>query len=347
MTFVFNANITPQSGADAVFQWKEFMKTGAGGPAWTVVASGDGYSNYSNSGDVITSKNTGANGMFNKFAWFVIQQPSSTRQFCFQSLATVNINNPANSSAVNWRIKYSTIGFTNGGSATVTPTANVSVQTGLEDAGVILGSALGTDSSPTGAALFATDGSYRMQMGADNAAPNSFNWFCTVIPTPTIASGFLFDAMATGTFPPADIDPYIVYTSLTGYASEASIVSINNGPVFGFIKKGLPGESFASIGAATYALQGQGSLSSFMADLPSNPYNNTDDLLPVVYARPHAWSLINGQHGIPTGYKGISNSMKWCTTDRTTLDMLSVLSPGDRIVVGNFAFPWNNTNPIL
>jgi len=345
MTFVFNPNITPQSGADAVYQWKEFMKTG--GPAWTVVASGDGYSNYSNSGDVITSKSTGANGMFNKFAWFVIQQPASTRQFCFQSLATVSLTNPNNNSAVNWRVKYSTVGFTNGGSANVTPTAAVSVQTGVEDAGVVLGSPLGTDASPIGAALFAADGSYRMQMAADNAAPNAFNWFCTVIPTPAIASGFLFDAMATGTFPPADVDPYLISTSLNGFASQTAVVNINLSPALGFVKKGLPGETFASMGAATYALQGSGPLSSFMADLPSNPYNNTDDLLPVVYARPHSWSLITGQHGIPTGYKGISGSLKWCTTDRTTLDMLSVLSPGDRIVVGNFAFPWNNSNPIL
>lgn len=353
MTFVFNQNITPANGADALFQWKNFMKTT---PAWTVVASGDGLSAYSASGDIITSSTVSQHGvagsLFNPGAWFVIQQPSSTRQFCFQSFGNYYIPNPAESTATSWRIKYSITGFTVGGSATVTPTASTSIDAytnGAENAAVVLGSALGTDAHPSGGTLFGTDGTYRMQMGADAAAPNAFYWFCSTITTTTISAGFLFDPMASGTAPAGDMDQYVIYYSASSnaFGSVNSLITYGNCPA-GFIKKNLPGETFTSIGAAVYSLQGSRNLQQTIGYMPSNPYNNTDDLLPIVYMSA-PFFIPNNSPISPAvlGYKGVSGTAKWCTTDRNNLDMLSVMNPGDRILVENIALPWNNTSPII
>lgn len=42
MTFKFKTNIKPVTHADAIFQWKEFMKDSTSGPGWQVYASGTG-----------------------------------------------------------------------------------------------------------------------------------------------------------------------------------------------------------------------------------------------------------------------------------------------------------------
>jgi hypothetical protein len=366
MTFVFNQNITPASGADAIFQWKNFMKsTGAGGPGWTVVASGDGYGQYSNSGDVITNSTISAppshqygytyyvpGSLYNTQAWFVIQQPSSTRQFCFQSFGSYDIGHPLyDSSSASWRIKYSTTGFTVGGSASITPTASTTIDAytyGAENAAVILGSGLGTDASPSGSTLFYTDGSYRMQMGADAAAPNAFYWFCSTITSTTISSGFLFDPMASGTAPGGDIDQYVIYYApSTAFGLVSSLTTYGSCPS-GFIKKNLPGETFTYIGAAVYSLQAPRNLQQTIGFMPSNPYSNADDLLPVVYMSAPFFLPTNSPiSSAVLGYKGVSSTLKWCTTNRNNLDLLSVVNPGDRILIGNIALPWNNTSPII
>jgi hypothetical protein len=333
MTYHFNQNITPVHGVDAIFQWKQFM---VGAPGWTITASSDGTTTANS--DIITSAGTGAGGLLNTRAWFVIQQPASTRQFCFQ---TIGVHTPPLSpNGANWRVKYSPSGFVNGGAPTITPTANNSIYTGAEDAGVVIGSALGTDATPDGAVLFGTDGTYKMQMMADDTAPNAFYWFCTTTPTTNISSGFSFDPMTTGTFPGADPDPYAIYHATSSFSKIISITGQTTAP-FSYLKRGMTGETFDHISAGTFCADS--GTTPLIGGLPSNPTNGTDDLLPVIYARPPAWNAV----GQPAGYKGVSSLMKWCTTARTTTDMLSVVTPGDRIVVGNTTFPWNNTNPSL
>jgi hypothetical protein len=84
--------------------------------------------------------------------------------------------------------------------------------------------------------------------------------------------------------------------------------------------------------------------------VPSNPYTSSDDLLPIVYARPYFLDNTNAGYNFyntPSAYKGISGAFKFCTTTRTNLELLTVASTGDRMVVGNIAFPWNGTSPIL
>ena len=333
MTYQFNQNLTPTDGCNAVFLWKQFM---VGAPGWTVIASSDGTTNANS--DVITSGGAGAGGLLNTRAWFVIKQPASTRQFCFQ---TIGVHAPPDSpNAAMWRVKYSPTGFVNGGGPTTTPTANVSSFTGVEDAGVVLGSAIGTDASPLGAAMFGLDGTYRMHMMADDAAPNAFYWFCTTIPTTDVSSGFFFDPLATGTFPGSDTDPYVVYHATNSFCKILSITGQTTAPL-SYLRRGMSGETFDHLAAGTFCADSGNT--PLIGGLPSNPSNGTDDLLPMIYARPTLWNMI----GQPSGYKGVSSIVKWCSTARTTTDMLSVVNPGDRIVVGNSTLPWNNVNPSI
>ncbi len=85
MAFTFNLNLVPTSFADAVFTLKTQLKAAG----WVHQASGDGLAAFSttpgNVNDQITSGGSGANGMDNARAWFVLQQPGGgPRQLCFQ-----------------------------------------------------------------------------------------------------------------------------------------------------------------------------------------------------------------------------------------------------------------------
>lgn len=372
MTYQFKLNVTPQNGCDAIFQWKQFMVA----HEWSVKASSDGYSTYSGSSDVITSAAppgfTGTNqnptvvptpgSLLWHGAWFVIEQPGTTRQFLFQTQVTAGIQlnpilsgnvvigygppTPSISNDNKWLVQYSSTGFSNGGSITTIPTASNSSITGQPDMGIVANDK-----------IFGNLGTYRMQIGMDDAAPNTFYWFCTVIPTNSMSSGFYFDSFATSTFPVADTDPYVIHWGLSNFASTASVSQINAGGPFGFMNKGIAGEAFTNIAATTYVtntLTGS-PLTTVVANLPSNPYNNTDDLLPIIYARPYSFNSANTGLNLlttPAAYRGVSNAFKWCVTQRQTLELLAVVNPGDKIMAGNMAFPWNGngvsvTSPIV
>jgi hypothetical protein len=86
MSFVFSANnLYTVANAKVLYDFKQFMvSTGR----FTVVASGDGVSNFSTSSDVITSGSSGAHGMSNVYAWYVLKEASSfagsQRQWLFK-----------------------------------------------------------------------------------------------------------------------------------------------------------------------------------------------------------------------------------------------------------------------
>jgi len=99
--------------------WKTFMVTQAG---WTVIASGDGLSGYSTSGDILTSAAAVAGGLGNTKSWFILKEPSPgfnglQRQFL--------IYRASEASPVSRNVMYSAQGFdlTNGhNSASISPT---------------------------------------------------------------------------------------------------------------------------------------------------------------------------------------------------------------------------------
>lgn len=85
MSLRTNRNLGPHTtGPESIFELKQWLTTGHGGTKfWTVTMSGDGLSAYSGTGDVITHSGTGANGLNNANAWFVLKDPDSNREIIF------------------------------------------------------------------------------------------------------------------------------------------------------------------------------------------------------------------------------------------------------------------------
>jgi hypothetical protein len=166
MSYSFSTNNSPATGAIAMYTLLSTLITAT----WTKPKDSDG-TTYSSSGVRITGGGSGANGLANNSAWFVVSAPNG-RQFCIQRGTT----NQA------WKIKYSkAAGFVGGSpSATQVPSAT--------DEQVIVGG--GTDASPTFYTLFGSDNSYRMSCGCGNSAVG-YAFFMT---------GWLNGSMGVGTF---------------------------------------------------------------------------------------------------------------------------------------------------
>ena len=321
MAFTFTKS-SPSTGSVAIYELKERLKSAG----WTVLSSSDG-TTYNSGGDQITGGGSGANGMANTNAWFRIRDPGGVASFIFQR-GTTNVL---------WRIKYSrSAGFTGGSpSATQTPSAT--------DENTFWGG--GTDASPTFGTLFSTDGTYRWNVGADNAAP--YGWWAGSFP---IGGGNPLTALVyepvTGA-EATDSSKYVFYiASSTAGASP-----------FLYAAGGLSTEAFASNTHAIYGYvpsAGTGAFTTFPAlalyvanggtvvaptGLGTNPITTKDESFPIVFARRAAFP--------PSAYKGVSTLMKWCGTTRATGDTLTVSTSRDRIVYRDVSLPWDGTVPTV
>ena len=338
MAFQFNVNLTPGTNAEAVYRFKEHLKA----QGWTVPRSSDG-TTYNSSGDQITGFGSGAGGMANTNAWFVIQSPTLSKQFCIQR----------GSSNITWRIKYSrAAGFTTAPSATITPSST--------DQAVTLGA--GSDASPTFLNPFGTDGTYRFHIGADNGAPHGFYAVGITNGTGAIQSVMLFDPTGASS-PTEDLDPWVVYTSGAGIgahplgnptaaASASSFLSngVVNNPSAWF-RSGQPDAVFStvfpmslamyisgfSINAITHVQSGY---SVSQGAIGANAHNQKEDFFPLIWARP----AVLGGFG---GYKGVSSILKWYGASRSTGQTFTLSTPGDRLVAGMISLPWNGSIPLV
>jgi hypothetical protein len=331
VALVFSTNNNPVTGAAAMFLVKQQLKAAG----WTVPRSSDG-STFNASGDQISASGSGAGGMDNSRAWFVIQMPgASGRQFCIQRNSSTGTN-----TSQQWRIKYSAgAGFTSGGSNIQVPSAT--------DEGVVLGG--GSDGSPTFANLFGgTDGSYRYQIGTDNASPYAF--FAIAYP-PGIAaanctSSFFLDPVVNG--PSGDADPYVIgvdaSTGLDTNLAGGNLITETTCP-FAWLKKGLSGQGFVrvpAVGGETFVS------SAFQNSIPTNrsqsapdPQNGFDNLIAFEYNR-------RGGMGAPVGYKGVSTLLLWqMSAIRNSGDTYTVSSVAKaRMSIGWVSVPWDaSTSP--
>lgn len=100
-------------GAAFFYDWKENMKATGGTKSYSVVQSGDGIAAYNASGDVITSGGSGANGLNNPNAWFVMEDPDSNRQILIWRASNQNT----------FGMRYSRGKLFTGGGAATLPTA--------------------------------------------------------------------------------------------------------------------------------------------------------------------------------------------------------------------------------
>lgn len=324
MAFVFDTNNTPATGAEVLYLLKELLKTAG----WTVPRSSDG-STYNSSGDQITTAASGAGGMANNSAWFVLQAPAavagSTRRFLFQR----GTNNR------DWLCYYATTAFTGG-----TPSATERSTAADEEA--VNGG--GTPAAPTFDTILGVDGAYRFHAGADNATPYSFYAVTPTIGTGVATWAFLFDALKTGTYPSADVDPYVMYSPVGGGAetltgsSSLYTESATTG-VKGWLAKGLGGADFVNIPVVVlYSVPGA---TMVVPDsLGSNPHTGLDDVVPVHYARRTGLAA-------PVGWKGASSLLRWTGVSRSPGDTLTVDATRDRVIFGQVSLPWDGSVPTV
>jgi len=340
MAFTFDVNETPATNALAMYEFKTLLK----GAGWIVPLSSDGIT-YNGSGDQITGGNTGAGGMNNNNAWFVLKQPAAVDSYQRQILFFRAAN------TANWWVQYSTsAGFTGGG-ATTPPTAT--------DAQNLLGT------STTGGQMFNTEGNIRWHVMADNASPYTFYAVAYIIGGSNVSTFLMCDRMLAGSFQAADADPYVWMTSgynsfgnrnvlptNTGTPANANMVSdtafvrpdygTTQGTPFAWYRYTLSGAAFVATPALWYtAFSGGNSYSAAPFGFGTNPWSSNDDLFPVLYGR-----MSNA--AVPIGYKGTSFLLQWCGTQRTTGDTLTVSTTADRLVLnGALVVPWNGSTPLI
>ena len=316
MAFTYLVNLAPIDSTDGVFHFLTTAVTAG----WTVTESSDGISSYTpGNPSGITQSRISTGGLQNPKAWFVIQQPGSTRQFSIQRSAndtTINYN---------FRILYSpAAGFTGGSPGIVqTPTASDEV--------IILGG--GTEAAPTFGQYCNTDSARWHYMFGDSSANYGFTSVSFLLGTSITCQGFMLDIMAANSYPSADLDPVIIYKTNSGQAYGVEVRNSNTGPVKGYLGSLSP-SSFVSIQAPTYTSPGGSIPSTF----PSNIWSGREDILPVYYVR-----------GIsPFGFKGYSSIVKYLATPRGNSDLVSINSVKDHICVGpGFLLPWSGVDVVI
>lgn len=345
MSLAFSTNKICLNSTDVLFQFKEFMKKTVenDGPGWTVVASSDGVtlttSNFLT--DNITKYGTGLGGLGNNLAWFILRAPGGApdgyKEFCFQRVGSGS--NPDNS----FRIKYTNVGFDLSNlsaptAITVTPTAKTSSVTNLPDERVVLGSAINTDASPSGSAMFNRSQPENLfaHFCADNAAPYGFYILANRYSQP--AGFFAFDPIEAGTYPdpalgPGDLDPYVTMVDAT--SSVLSSASIYNPSSYSTCYMRYNAEYQDNVRVQGFYPVLYDSC-QIIGALPSNPYNKKDDTFPLIYAR-------KGSDPYPNGYKGQSSLIRWHGQSRGNFSIATMDVAGDRLVIGNVSIPWNNT----
>jgi len=317
MAFAFSKT-TPATGAAAMFDFKEVLVNSS---FWTVLESSDG-TTYNNAGDQITSGGSGANGMENDYAWFRIADPAAGNEFIVQRQASGNTQ---------WRIKHSmSAGFTGGTpGATQVPSAT--------DEQIIFGG--GTDASPTFAALFATDGTYRWNVATESAS--NYEFWAGAFPTgggnPTTA--FVFDLLTA--YEATDGYFMAIYISGSSPFQDSQISSESFSATTNALWATVPSASPTTYdfytGWVLYSLGGTANAAP--NGLPTNPINGNDEVFPIVLGRRSALSN--------PGHKGVSSLMKWTGKARDTGDTLSVSTTSDRIVYRDVTLPWDGTTPLV
>ncbi len=338
MAHSFNVNSVPATGALAIYS----LLTTLVAATWTKPKDSDG-TTYSSSGAQVTGGATGANGLANTSAWFVVRDPNSARSFSFQR-GTTNVL---------WRVKYSRAAGFSGGSpaAAQTPSATDEV--------ILLGG--GTDASPTYATLLNTDGSYRFNVCAcDTTLGYSFYWHTFPAGDATgVQRGMFLDVMTTGSFPAGDIDPAVVFVAASGVNSTTLFSGYDTEGLGSYT--GVGGQANAWYGTApdwrkVMALSIVESHRNVVAapinaagsyGCGTNAYSAKDDILPVPWGRTVNATYSPG--GAPYGFKGFGQLFKMSTKFRSNYDTLSVASAGakDYIWISGMVLPWNGSTPSI
>ena len=314
MAFTSTLNgLSPATGSVATYAlYTMCLAAGA-----TKVADSDG-TTYSAVGTQVTSGASGANGLANPSAWFVMQLPSG-EQLCFQRGTTHLL----------WRIKYSAISGFSGGSpgATRVPSA--------ADESLRLGG--GTDAAPTYISWWATDATYKLYGRAGGAADGF--WIASVINAGGAAGAGMFVDPVTNANA-LDQAPAVIHISVGTSGFTATQISTTTAlttgaSTAGWLAYGLGGACVGMSGLVY--VDGVTSQVLSPSNLGLNAHGGgVDNLLMVQYGR-------RSSNAAPTGYKGGSSMFAWNGTDRASGETFSVATLRDRISIGHGSFRWDGS----
>lgn len=293
------------TGAAAMFKLKAVLKSAG----WTVPRSSDG-TTYNSSGDQITVATSGAGGMANNSAWFVVKEPGNRREWCIQRGTSGNTA---------WRITYSALAGHTGGTPGATRVATAT------DGQVLIGG--GSDASPTFSSVFPTDSTYRVHIVANSTPIGGvypFSVFCTATPGSSNGLGNLWqEPMAPGSYDAADVDPCIVGVD-SGGSGIAQVLSTSSKC---WLAYGTGSAVFGSIVSGVNA--------TFNGSLPSDLASNKDVNGRPLYTFSSGGTRIKG-YGALIAVKGPSRA--YPATANRTVDAY--------VYVGTVVVPYaDNTEP--
>ncbi len=325
-SYIFSASFTPATSTTMMFDFKQLLKVAG----WTVPSSSDG-TTFS-SGDILNSPSD----LANTDAWFILRQPLDAtasyggvqREFAIQR----------GSADDDWRGKYSySASFTGSADASTLPDADDQVRFWGEEL-----PSFGVDLN-----FFSSNGSYKVAMAADTKQP--FGWYLfNYSHGGDVNQCLVFEPMAVGTTASQDKDPYVIYVSDSstfsldaagGDMTDASTGSTISHPAC-WMKKGQSDEKYTGVAAMRFT-QSPDSYGDGNNQGTTNPHNNNDDLLPIIWYR-------DGSLSTPSGYKGVSRQMRMAVTPaRATLSTVSTGSASSRdfIIARSVALPWDGTIP--
>jgi hypothetical protein len=274
MALVHNVNVGATSGDQMIY----LLLTTLLSAGWTVPSSSDG-TTYNASGNQLTGSGSGAGGLGNTSAWFVVRDPSGRREFCFQ-------RGTANTS---FRAKYSALSKFSGGSpsATRVPAAT--------DEQVILGA--GSDASPTYVAHFVASPTGRFHVVTTDTAENGVFWFWYAQINSSIVTQcfMLHDALKAGTTRASDADPcYVANNAAAGASSTMTFANLVTAGK-AWTRYGLSGAAWAT------SLVGPAAVGTFFGPASggvANPYSGEDDAVECLVG------------ALAVGYKGRSAVVK-------------------------------------
>lgn len=332
MSWTFAANLSATAALTSEGFYNILATAKAAG--WTCPKDSDG-TTYSATGGQLTHGLTGAGGMCNSQAWFVMRDPAGKRSFCIQRDTTQGTIYTA-------RLKYSpAAGFVGGSpSATQVPSATDEV--------VLQGG--GTDAAPTFSEFFPIVNvpSWRQYMGFGDASVGYSFWH--IAPGnnsfTNVNAHFVLDVLKAGSYPTANTDPAVIWAPNMGNSGGG------NGTSNFFVAPTtfMYGRSKAFVGAIASA--------NFLGVMPMSPYGEAlifqssaagnaigvgngfsgkDFAFNMIYGRP------SGQ-ATATGFLGVSSILKFTTLSRQIGDMLMKTTLGDYLCIGsNVIVPWNGT----
>ncbi len=331
MAYTFLVNTSPANGAVAMYNLIATLMTAG----WTKVMDSDGIT-YSASGVQVTHGGAGTGGFANNNAWVRLQAPPVNGGSVVNQTREITIQKGTLSTHTNWRIKYSASALFTGGSPaiTVTPSATDEV--------FMLGA--GTDASPTFYTwMSGTPGDCRWHIAAGGAAEfYSFVAWSQIIGAFGVREIMCLDVMADGSYPAADVDPAVIYASVTPMTEILAFSTSNTtNPSRARAWLGPTSAAGASITSnnVNVGISLYGSWFAGNTTIGTNPWTNTEDLFPCLWG--------NVGTTIPRGVKGISTLFKMGTMLHVNGTVSSATGTRDKIYYGCLWLPWSGVGVLI